>query len=502
LLIAIIGKVAKRTDYRVNRKEGKESKNLDSMPNLEYLFHPSSIAIVGVSHDLKKVADGRLFLSALIDFGFKGKLYPVNRGGGEILGLKIYNDIKDIPDSVDYVISAIPAQHTPQLLLDCASIGVKAVRIFSSGFSEIADKEGRSLESQLTDIAHQTGVRVIGPNCMGLYCPKTRLTFMPESPAQIGSVGFISQSGLNTSIAIKEGAMRGVYFSKAISYGNACDLNECDFLEYFTHDPETKIIAGYIEGTREGARLVKVLKEAVRVKPVILYKAGNTEYGVGAVASHTGTLAGSNKVWESLLKQVGVIQVHSMEELIDAILPFIYMSPPKGRNIALLGTGGGGIVQAADECAEAGLKMPPLPPGIRQKLEEIYTSETGGSFRNPIDLYWGKGDLIRRAIKVVSDYEAIDLLLVQILLFATGRRWKLQLKPCLETIINLGKEINHRTAIVLRLLGPASFWSAALEDQRALVEAGFAVYPSAARAANAIVKFVEYHQRRKMLTGE
>ena len=502
LLAAILGKVAKRTDYRVKRKEATETKNPDSRQNLDYLFNPKSIAIVGVSADEKRIADGRIFLESLIDFGFKGKIYPVNRVGGEVLGLKLYPDIRDIPDTVDHVIAAIPAQHTPQLLLDCASKGVKAMHIFSSGFSEIADKEGEKLESELTSIARQTGIRVIGPNCMGLFYPKNRITFLPESPRQSGPVGFISQSGHTTGVAITEGAMRGVYLSKAISYGNACDLNECDFLEYLTHDPETKIIAGYIEGVDDGTHFIQTLKQAVKVKPVIFYKAGTTEYGSGAVASHTGTMAGSNKIWESLLKQVGVIQVHSMEELIDVILPFIYMSPSTGRNIALIGRGGGAIVQSADECAKAGLYMPPLPLDIRQKLEEIYTSETGGSFRNPIDMYWGRSDLIRKAIKIMADYKQIDLLMMQMVVSNTARRWEMQLKQQVEAVINLGKEINRRTAVVLRLLGPASFWVVALEALTALVKAGFPVYPSTARAANAIVKFTEYHQRQKVLTEE
>jgi len=480
----------------VYRVEDKEGKNTDINQKIEYLFHPKSIAIVGVSPDTTRVVGGRVFLNALINYDYKGRLYLVNRGGGEVHGLKLYDNVKDIPDTVDYVISAIPATFTPQLLLDCASKGVKAVHIFSAGFSEITDKKGDNLESQIKNIVRQTGIRVIGPNCMGLYYPKTRLTFLPESPTQSGPVGFMAQSGLNSNIAILEGSTRGVYFSKAISYGNACDLNECDFLEYFMHDPETKIIAGYIEGAHDGDRFIKILKEAAAVKPVILYKAGNTDYGAGAVASHTGTLAGSNKVWEGLLKQAGVIQVYSMEELLDAVLPFIYMSPPKEKNLGLIGMGGGGVVQAADECAEAGLRIPPLPLDIRQKLEGIYNSETGASFRNPVDIYWIRSDLTRKAIEAVAEYELFDLLLMQITLFDTGQIWELMVKPCLKAIASLSNEINHRTAISLRSVGEAGFSAIALEEQRALAEAGFAVFPSAARAANAIIKFMDYHQRR------
>ena len=475
-----------------------QSKHLDTKQSLDYLFHPRSIAIVGVSTDMNRLGGGRGFLESLIDIGFKGKIYPVNREGGELLGCKIYPSIKDIPDSVDYVISAIPAQHTPQLLLDCASKGIKAVQIFSAGFSEIADIEGEKLESQLTAIARQKGIRIIGPNCMGLYCPRTGLAFFRELPKQSGSVGFISQSGGNSAHAIREGAMRGVYFSKAISYGNACDLSESDFLEYLAHDPETTVIAGYIEGVKEGARFLKAIKRAARAKPVIFYKAGATEQGIRAVASHTGTLAGSDRTWDSLLKQVDAIQVHSMEELIDVIVLFGHMSPLTGRNIALMGIGGGAIVQSADECANAGLNIPTLPVEIRQRLEEIYTSEAGASFRNPVDMYWRERGLIRKAVKIVADCDQIDLLMIQILVGVNSKKETVLLEQYLESILSLGKEIAHRTAVVLRLIDPARFWPFALEAQRALGEASFPVYPSASRAANAIAKFIEYYRRREM----
>ncbi|MFC1982708.1 CoA-binding protein [Chloroflexota bacterium] len=477
-----------------------QNKIPDSKPSLDYLFQPRSIAIIGVSPDGTKLSAGREFLNSLIDIGFKGKLYPVRHGGGEVHGLKIYPNITDIPDSIDYVISAIPAQQNLQLVVDSASKGAKAMHIFSAGFSEIADVEGAKLESQLMDIARQKGVRIIGPNCMGLYCPKTGLAVSRELPKQSGAIGFISQSGGNTAYAIREGAMRGIYFSKAISYGNASDLNECDFLEYLTNDPDTTLITGYIEGVKEGTRFRETLKRATQKKPVILYKAGTTAGGVRAAASHTGSLAGSNEVWEVLLKQEGAIQVHSMEELVDMMLIFKHMSPPTGRNVALAGVGGGAIVQSADECVDEGLSIPTLPLEIRQKLDELYTSETGGSFRNPIDMNWAKGDLIRKTIELVTEYEQIDLFMMQILIGIVSNiettRVEPFLEPYIESIIGLSEELRHRTAIVLRPVGMARFWPVALEIKARLIEADFPVYPSARRAANAIVKLIEYYQRQ------
>jgi len=444
---------------------------------------------VGVSSDLTRMNSGRNFLESLICAEFKGKLYPVGLNEGEIYGLKIYPSIKDIPDAVDYVTLAIPAQYTPQLVADCADKGVKAIHMFTAGFSEIGDEEERQLELEITTIARQNGIRIIGPNCMGLYCPKTGLSFRADLPKGSGSAGFISQSGGNSEDAIHEGAARGIYFSKVISYGNACDLTETDFLEYLTDDPETRIITLYIEGVKDGHRFFRALRQATKVKPVIVYKGGTTEGGNRAAASHTGSIAGSAIIWSSLLKQAGAIQVHSVEEIIDMVLPFTFMSPPKGKNTAIIGIGGGASVLAADGCSNAGLTVPRLPSEIRQRLEDIYTSEAGGSFKNPVDMYWQRPDLFQRAIEVVADCDQIDLLIIHV-------RFHFDPDTIIKSIVNLGKEISKHTAIVLLSSPSVKSWKAALETQPVLYKAGFAVYPSVSRAANAISKYIDYHRSR------
>ncbi|MFC1929449.1 acetate--CoA ligase family protein [Chloroflexota bacterium] len=464
---------------------------------LDSLFPPRSIAIAGVSTKSRKRHSGRQFLEALLDAGFKGKLYAVNPGGGEIFGRKIYTNIGNIPDTIDYVISAVPARYNPQLLLDCAAKRVKAVHIYSAGFSEIANPEGKQLEAQITNIAERTGVRVIGPNCMGMYSPKYGLSFRQGLPKEGGSIGFISQSGSNSSQAVLEGDFRGIHYSKLFSYGNACDLDECDFLEYLARDKETTVIGGYIEGVKDGSRFMQTLKKATKKKPVIVYKAGSTEHGTRAVASHSGAIAGSDKAWQAALRQAGAIQVHSMEELVDLLVLFQCMSPPQGKATALFGVGGGVIIQATDECTQAGLNLPPLPMDLRYKLEELYTSEAGGSFRNPIDLYMGKRELIRNTVKMVADCGQIDLFIIQIMISFSNRRDAEMLKPYFDAIINLTKEINRRTVIVLRPFGLLRFSQYTLKVQRTLVNAGYPVFDSASRAATAIAKYIDYHQRRK-----
>jgi len=468
-------------------------------PALEYLFQPKSIAIVGVSIDSVKFNTGQMFLKALINAGYKGKIYPVNPSGGEVTGLKIYPSIKDIPGKVDYAISAIPAQLTPQVIADCIAKGVRAVHLYTAGFSELGEEEGKRLELQITTIARQRDIRVIGPNCMGLYCPKTGLSFSLNLPTQSGSVGYAAQSGGNSIYGVREGATRGVYFSKVISYGNACDLNETDFLDYLAHDPETKIITAYIEGVKNGARFMKVLKEATEVKPVIIYKGGITKAGVRAAASHTGAIAGSERIWDSLLKQAGAIQVHSVEELVDIALLFTYISPPKGKNMAIIGIGGGNSVQAADACASAGLNMPALPIEIRQRIKDIIGTEAGLSFQNPLDIYRiDRQDVMDEAIRVVANFDQIDSLFMHIPFDIGPTRANIELiLRYIKSVINSGKEINKRTAVVLHSITTVKSQQAASEAQTALYKAGFPVYPSVSRAATAISKFIQYHEQHQ-----
>jgi len=467
--------------------------------SLDYIFNPRSIAVVGVSTDMSRFRSGRLFLESVVDAGFEGPIYPVGHDKGEVFGLELYPSIKAVPGTVDYVISAIPAEHTPQLIVDCASKGVKAVHLFTAGFSEIEDKQGQQLQDELVALARQNGVRIIGPNCMGLYCPKAKIAFHPDFPKENGTIAFLSQSGGNTIYAVREGATRGIYFSKVVSYGNAADLNECDFLEYFTDDPDTEIIAAYIEGVTNGTRFVEALKQATRVKPVIIYKGGLSESGTRAVASHTGAMAGSERVWQGLLKQAGAIQVYSMEELLDQLLLFRYMPAPKGKATAIIGIGGGNSVQAADVCTNAGLTVPLLPEEIRRRLKDLYASETGASFRNPVDMYFARWDLAQETIKLVAECDNIDLLIIEIVLGWNPRWEKGFIEPYIGMFLGLARQLHKPTAIILKPFGLARWAQSTTETEAELYRVGFPVYFSIDAAARVIARYVDYQNRRQAM---
>jgi acyl-CoA synthetase (NDP forming) len=380
--------------------------------SLQWLFYPTSIALVGVTVQNPQHWT-RTFLDALLEFQFEGPLYLVNPKGGKIRGIKVYRRLEDVPQNVDYVISTVPAKAAPGLIEECAHKGVKAVHFCTAGFSETGEEEGARLEPQLASLSRKTGIRIIGPNCMGIYCPESHICFKADFPKESGPVGFISQSGGNTESLIRRVMSRGVRFSKVISYGNACDLNESDFLEYLTADSETKIIGLYIEGIKDGRRFRQALHKAAERKAIILLKGGITEGGARAAVSHTGSFAGSEMIWGSLCKQLGIIQVHSIEELADSLVTLNFMSDPRGRRVALIGGGGGPSVLIADEFERRGLKVPPLPQEMRNWIRE-FTPLAGNILRNPIDYSQNMEEpekLIRTA-RIICQWEGIDLLIL------------------------------------------------------------------------------------------
>ena len=378
--------------------------------NLVFLFHPRSIAIAGISLANPEHWT-RTFLESLLEFQFSGPIYPVNPRGGEVRGLKVFPSLDDIPQSVDYVISTVPAIAAPGLVDECTHREVKAIHFCTAGFSETGEEEGARLEAELTQMSQNTGIRIIGPNCMGIYCPQSRLSFNVDFPKEGGSVAFVSQSGGNAGQLVRQAMKRGVRFSKVISYGNACDLNESDFLEYLAADADTKIIALYVEGVKDGKRFRQTLRKAANKKPVVLLKGGVTQGGTRAVAGHTGSLAGSEATWHSLCKQLRIIQVHSLEELADMLVTLLFMPFPRGRNVALVGFGGGASVLITDDFEKRGLKVPPLSQETRNRIRE-FTPVAGNILGNPID--YSQVMETKKIVKlmgIVSEWEEIDILI-------------------------------------------------------------------------------------------
>jgi acyl-CoA synthetase (NDP forming) len=476
---------------------------------LDTMFYPKSLALVGASPNPQGWG-GTSFLLRLLNIGFPGTLYPLHPEAAEVLGLKAYPNLQSIPEPVDLVIIAVSAPRVPRILEDCIVAGIKNVHIFSSGFSETGEEEGKNLEQRILEIIKRGNLRVVGPNCMGLYVPASKLAGWGVKPAGTGSLAFLSQSGGHGEILTAYAQSLGVYFSKIISFGNACGLQVADFLEYLHQDPETRIISIYLEGIKDGGRVTQLIKEINRSKPVIIWKAGLTETGSRAVASHTGSLAGNGLIWDAFFKQTGAVRVNSLEEIIDVALAFQNLKPPRGKRTLLLGGGGGNSVAFADICGRQNLEIPPLSEKTRQELN-TFVRLAGNSTRNPLDLWMVQRDvkLYRQVMEIALADPAIDLAIVDRVvggldLFDDDERpegdQEKGLREVNEFLIEFSRNNPFGKPLVVSMdLYGSDLYCAdkAAQLRRKFVTSGVPAYPSLEFAARALARFIGYYEFQK-----
>jgi acyl-CoA synthetase (NDP forming) len=338
---------------------------------------------------------------------------------------------------------------------------------------------------------------------MGLYYPKEKITFDPVLPREPGNVGFLTQSGSHAFRVMMRGSERGLRFSKVISYGNAMDITEADLLEHFAEDPDTEVIATYIEGVRDGRRFFDALRRAATRKPVVVLKGGRTAAGHTAAASHTAALASRQAVWQTAVRQAGALEVSSLNELIDMVVAFSLAGPVKGTRVAVLGGAGGETVETADICHEAGLDVAPLPQEIREALRDRLP-HAWDWVGNPVDgsiLGWGRFESLE-VIQLMAASPAYDLI------FANARGVEHMLNRedgekifwnAIDVLKRMGKENGKATVIVM---GEPEFrdkrrWKAAMSAREEFAKAGVAIYPDIERAARAMGRYVRYVAERQ-----
>jgi acyl-CoA synthetase (NDP forming) len=365
-------------------------KHVDSA-SLDLMFNPRTVALIGASED--KLKSGGLFLNSFIECGLKSKLFLVNPKGGEIRGFKAYPSVLDIPEEIDLAIIAIPAHATPKVVEECSKKGVKFVVIHAAGFGELGD-DGKRIEAEMVKTARRGGTRIIGPNCMGLYCPEmglnTVLPYVDGLTEESGDVAVVSQSGWVSEHIIIVGYERGLRFSKVLSIGNQSDLTLTEVVQYLGLDSKTNIISAYIEGVKDGKTFMEVAKKVSKNKPIIVWKTGKTEAAARAASSHTGSLAGNYAIHEAAFKQAGVISVHGVEELLDITMAFKCPYLPDGNRVGIIVGAGGAGVAASDACEILGLKVEKLPEEAALELKDILRGliPPSSGFSNPVDLVW------------------------------------------------------------------------------------------------------------------
>jgi len=475
-------------------KEGNQ--DMKNKKSLNAIFHPRTLAVVGAPQERPLGWPG--IFGCIRDYGYPGRLYPINPRVTQVEGVKAYPDLVSVPEPIDLVIISVPAVAVPAALMDCVASGNKNVHIFTAGFNETGEEKGLELHRQIEEIARNGGLRVIGPNCMGVYVPKERVTTWVNPSKEEGPVAFVSQSGGHAQDFTGLASHMGIHFSKVVSYGNALTLDSTDFLEYLAEDPDTKIITMYIEGVKDGRKLLEIVTRVNKTKPVIILKAGLSEAGTRAVASHTGSMAGGQHIWDAFFKMSGAVRAYSLEDMAQIALAFRHLDTTGGTRVAVIGHGGGIAVSAADACSNAGLTMPPFSEEMQQDLR-AFIPASGNMIRNPVDAIPVFIDTanIGHMLDLASAEKNIDMLIVSL---------------SLDWIFEVDGGA-HITRIAEYLAGPARDYvhgkplvvtwrsyrddpripSLGLKIEKLLLDSGIPVYRGIVPATEALARWARYH---------
>lgn len=408
----------------------------------------------------------------------------------EILGMKCYPSVKTIPGKVDCAVIAVPAKIVPSVMRDCGAKRIKGAVIISGGFAEVGNK---ALEEEVRRIANKYKIAVIGPNCLGVFDSYSGVdtlfnpTYKMERPRQ-GGISFITQSGAVGAVVMDWAGAEGFGVSKFISYGNALNIDEIDLLTYLENDKSTNVICMYLEGTRRGKEFIQVAKRVSRKKPIIGIKAGKTEQGAKAVASHTGSLAGSAMVWEAAFKQAGVIDATGIEEMFNYARVFAEQPLPKGRRVGIITNGGGFGVLATDACIRNGLKVPELSEATAKEIRSNVPNYA--VVKNPIDLV-GDADYVRYEVALNSLLRdnSIDSILC-IVLFQTA--------SIDSNVISVITEANDKKKKPIVCCAAGGAYSQL--HSRLLEEAGVPTFKSLKDAADALQAITFYNDFRKSVS--
>ena len=410
------------------------------------ILYPKSLAVIGASDSPDKF--GGTYLKTVKDFGYKGVIYPINPKGGTVQGLKAYQSIEDIPGPVDQAVITVPAPYVLEAIRACSKKGISVAQISSAGFKE-SGPEGKAFEQEITSEAKGGGMRIIGPNCFGIYSPKVSLTHIvgtgyPKTP---GCLGFVSQSGGMASDLVYFGSGRGLRFSTVVSCGNACDLDVTEMIDYFAADPDTDVVGAYIEGIRDGRAFLNALKECASRKPVVILKGGLSDEGNRGTVGHTGSMAGARSAWQAAIKSAGAVLANDMEDMVHCLMAFYCLSGFKGTNAAILAPSGARSVEGLDAASENGFSVPVLDNADLLKLRKLIPL-AGGQAANPVDLAGPVilPEYINPILEILAESESVDFLVMyqMLLYFLRDIKTRMSGKEANDFVLELHRGISNK----------------------------------------------------------
>lgn len=467
--------------------------------DLRRALAPSTVVVVG-----SKKADAYMWLRNYSTFTgpvYSVQIDPTEIPGIEAMGVTNFTSLMDVPGDIDYVMLAVPRQVAPRVLADCAKRGVGGVALFTSGFAETGEEEGVRLQEQLLQIARDGNVALIGPNCMGLYNRRLGVRQSAEQGAgEAGDTGFISQSGTHAINFGLVGEAHGVRISTSISIGNAIVLDVPDYLDYLADDPETKVIAMYIEGVKDGPRFVRSLKRAASMKPVVVWKGGTTAAGARATASHTGSLATPNAVFDAIVRQAGAVPATSLEDTIDVVKALLYAGPATGRRMGLMAMTGGQSVVITDAFVNAGLEVPRLTDASYAELASFFNI-VGGSYQNPLDMggtigFGGSRETLARLFGILDADAHVDAIAMELASGFLARMWQSNPASLDSLLDTIDAHRNASSKPFVAVLQPQHVEDVVSQARRKIQERGIAVFASFERAARALNRAIDYHRFR------
>jgi len=455
---------------------------------MEAIFKPKAVAVIGASDNPGKL--GSHVMRSLTEGRYPGKIFPVNPGKEEILGIKAYPSLLQIPESVDLSIVVLPAESVPKTFQECKEKGVRGIVLITAGFKEIDDKKGETLQREITELANHYGMKVIGPNTFGvvnLHLP-INASFTPEfSFVEKGGIAFVSQSGGMSHLTAFLSMRSQTGFSKIIGLGNRCNVDFDDMAEYLIEDPETRVIALYMEGMDHPRRLMEVAERAKGKKPILSYKVGRSSTGDKASQFHTGSLAGKHEIYEAAFRQSGILTVQSSEELLDAAKALAFSSLPEGNHVAVLSGQAGPGMAACDVCEMEGLTLPSFTQEVQQRIESLLPPLAIRT--NPVDMgpAWYDSDAIRGIVHAVLEDKKIDAVILCIM-FASANR------ASVGILADLLLQAREKKPLICCISAPMGIWDKEIERLEA---SGIPNYPTPERAARALANLTRFKNIRK-----